>query len=282
MNGKSIEEASDIAGKPASKIWESSRELQDFLDDWGEFAYDQRRTIDEMRDFLGQRTNGLSPNHPLVKALGGPKATRDVFDSWWDRRPTAPEAASGWFQDFWNKIIYRGQEIKLNATLEAVQFGAGVAFDMWANFKYSYYDWKSQGFSDKEAAELAWIYTLERTPTDTVADVISLSDAGPKWLNILIQLGVRASLLIPDLGADGKVRPDVYDREAPSEAAGWQAESDKYASEYSNRGGPVKDPMRAKFNKRRHTKPTGYNLGGQVMREKFYRLSGKPLPKLIR
>ena len=80
FNGKSIEEASDIAGTPASKIWDSARELQDFLDDWGEFAYDQRRTIDEMRDFLGQRTNGLSPNHPLAKALGGPKATRNVFD----------------------------------------------------------------------------------------------------------------------------------------------------------------------------------------------------------
>ena len=29
-------------------------------------------------------------------------------------------------------------------------------------------------------------------------------------------------------------------------------------------------------------KSMGYNQGGQAMREKFYRMSGKPLPKLIR
>ena len=71
-----------------------------------------------------------------------------------------------------------------------------------------------------------------------------------------------------------------------------------------NRGGPVMDPMRAKFYNRGglsdkvskihgegYTAPgqayaiaknMGYNRGGQAMREKYYRMSGKPLPKLIR
>ena len=238
-------------------------DVDDLLEDWGSYVFDEKLDVNQIRDFLGNRINGLAPSHTLRKFSddGG-----DLFASYWGgRKPNAPRPSQGDVDYFRKAFKYRLAEISLNAVPEACQFISSIGADAYANYVYAYTSFKNQGLADKEVSKGAWLYMFDKTPTDAVAEAIGLfGDKG--WgavISLLAQLGIRIALVLPDLTDEGEIRPDVYDLKQKELAAGWQAESDKYAAQYSNRGGPAMSQR-------------------DRMRAKFYRMSGKPLPKLIR
>ncbi|MCY4584083.1 MAG: hypothetical protein OXE50_15000 [Chloroflexi bacterium] len=291
---KTSPEYAEVLGKLANRIDEERREVMDLLEDWGRHIYEQKWNTEEIRNFLENRLNGLDGDHILYRLTDG-KA--DLFDTFWSRQPEAFQAPGGWIEEIFTKLRHRASEISKNIGPEIAEFAAGIGGDVAANFSYSYNDWKEQGFSDVDAALLALAYVKDRTPEDITVELLDQFFGGGVGV-VLTQSMIRLGTLMQDLDAEtGKVRPDVY------EAEGWQAESDRYAAQY-NRDGQVMDPMRVKFYNQGglsdkiskihgegYTAPgqayaiaksMGYNRGGQAMREKFYRMSSKPLPKLIR
>ena len=209
--------------KSVAKLKTDAAKIDEFVRAWGNMVYDQNIPQAQIRDFLANQIKQMNKTHPVKQALttrGGD--VEDLFRHWAHVEPPSPQAAKGVLDAFWTRLKYRGQEAKLNAVLETAQFAGSIASDAVANFNYSFQDWLDQGYSVKEAANLAWAYTIDRTPTDITAELLAEADIGPRWLNFLAQLGVRATLLIPDLDQSGQVRPDVYEAEpipAPSVAA---------------------------------------------------------------
>ena len=309
MQKSSVKDANELGLKAMIDSLERGKaQINDLLEDWGRHIYEQKWTTDEIRNFLENRLNDLPPGHVLNRIIGG-KA--DLFDTFWAKQPQSFEAPSGFKERIWTKLRHRAEEISKNVIPEATELVSALGGDAAANYWYSYNDWKDQGFSSGEAHWLALSYTIDKTPRDLAIEVMD-QFFGAGTATIIIQTSARLLSLAFDVsGETGQVRPDVY-KDNPVEdevtVAGQQyqttdAGADNYVVQY-NRGGPVMDPMRAKFYNRGglsdkvskihgegYTAPgqayaiaknMGYNRGGQAMREKYYRMSGKPLPKLIR
>ena len=219
---------SPISRKAVKLLADYEREIKDVLADWFNHLYDKDWTLEQTRDFLEDRFNGLPNTHPLKQALGGKS---DVFDNIWDRKPGAGEAPSNFVDDWFKRIKYRVAEIKLNVIPEVLEFSAALGGDAAANFTYSYNDWKDQGFSNEEAFLLGLRYTIDRTPKDLVVE--ALDSFFPGFGSKVFQIVFRGVTLTADLDPDtGQVRPDVY---------GYEKKSERKPN-HANQGGLVLDP----------------------------------------
>ena len=233
--------------------------VHDLLEDWGRYIYEQKFTTEQTRNFLESRINDL-PDGDIIKRITGGKA--DLFDTFWTRQPKAFDAPGGWVEELYTRLKHRITEIVLNIGPEIGEFIAGLSGDAAANYSYSFNDWKSQGFSDIDAKWLAFLYVIDRTPTDIIVEALDSFFGAGKGVK-LVQIAVRFAALSEDLDAEtGQVRPDVY---------GYSKKSERKAN-HSNQGGPVLDPKTQFYLK------SGGKVGNKI---KLLMSEGKPQKQAV-